>query len=119
MTDLKSAWAIYLKAGLFLVIGVISATLLLADNFSWGRALLLGLVVWSFCRAYYFAFYVIEHYVDASFRFAGLLSFLKGKRILLRGICRLQVQMASIKIFIGAMKGRSFPGKSKKFNCAA
>jgi hypothetical protein len=31
--------------------------------------------VWSFCRFYYFAFYVIEHYVDPSYRFSGLLSF--------------------------------------------
>jgi hypothetical protein len=77
MTDLKSAWAIYLKAGLFLVIGGVSAGLLLAENISWGRAVLLGLVIWSFCRAYYFAFYVVEHYVDGSFRFAGLFSFFK------------------------------------------
>jgi hypothetical protein len=32
--------------------------------------------VWAFCRFYYFAFYVIEHYVDASYRFSGLLSLL-------------------------------------------
>jgi hypothetical protein len=30
------------------------------------------LSIWSFARAYYFAFYVIEHYVDGSYRFAGL-----------------------------------------------
>jgi hypothetical protein len=77
MTDLKSAWAIYLKAGLFLVIGGVSAGLLLAENFSWQRAVLLGLVVWSFCRIYFFAFYVVERYVDASFRFSGLISFFR------------------------------------------
>jgi len=77
MTDLKSAGAIYLKAGLFLVIGSVSAFLLVAPDFSWEKAVLLGLVVWSFCRAYYFAFYVIEHYVDGSFRFAGLGSFVR------------------------------------------
>jgi len=38
-------------------------------------ALLLLVAVWSFCRAYYFAFYVIEHYVDPSYKFAGLTSF--------------------------------------------
>jgi len=84
MADLKSKGAIYLKAGLFLGIGVVSAGLLLAEDFSWKRAVLLGLVVWSFCRAYYFAFYVIEHYVDASYRFAGLISFVRylvGKRV--------------------------------------
>lgn len=77
MADLKSKGAIYLKAGLFLVIGVVSAGLLLARDFSWEKACLLGLVIWSFCRAYYFAFYVIEHYVDSSFRFAGLMAFVR------------------------------------------
>ena len=84
MADLKSKGAIYLKAGLFLVIGVVSAGLLLAEGFSWGKVVLLGLVVWSFCRAYYFAFYVIEHHVDGSYRFAGLISFVRylaGKRV--------------------------------------
>jgi hypothetical protein len=35
-------------------------------------ALLLVLVIWSFCRAYYFSFYVLERYVDPGFKFAGL-----------------------------------------------
>ena len=77
MTDLKSKSAIYLKAVLFLLIGATSATLLLAANFSLQNLLLLGLVIWSFCRVYYFAFYVIEHYVDSGYRFAGLFSFAK------------------------------------------
>jgi len=34
-------------------------------------------VIWSFCRAYYFAFYVIERYVDPRFKFSGLFSALK------------------------------------------
>jgi len=38
-------------------------------------ALLIAIAIWAFCRAFYFAFYVIEHYVDPSFRFAGLSSF--------------------------------------------
>jgi hypothetical protein len=38
-------------------------------------AFLLLVAVWSFARFYYFAFYVIEHYVDSSYRFAGLGSF--------------------------------------------
>ena len=41
----------------------------------WVRLLLLAVAIWSFCRFYYFAFYVIEHYVDPQFRFAGLISF--------------------------------------------
>jgi hypothetical protein len=39
--------------------------------------MLLGLAIWSFCRFYYFAFYVIHHYVDESYHFAGLWDFAK------------------------------------------
>lgn len=38
-------------------------------------AFLLALAIWCFARFYYFAFYVLEHYVDPSYRFAGLGSF--------------------------------------------
>jgi len=38
---------------------------------------LLCLMIWAFCRAYYFAFYVIEHYTDGDFRYAGLLDFVR------------------------------------------
>ena len=38
-------------------------------------AVLLAIAIWSFCRRYYFAFYVIEHYVDPGYKFAGLGSF--------------------------------------------
>jgi hypothetical protein len=37
--------------------------------------LLLALTIWCFARAYYFAFYVIQHYVDPGYRFAGLADF--------------------------------------------
>ena len=75
MGDLKDPRLMYLKAALFLVIGGLSGALLLAANPSGQNALLLALCVWAFCRFYYFAFYVIEHYVDRKYRFAGLLSF--------------------------------------------
>ncbi len=42
---------------------------------TWKDALLLGMTVWCFCRFYYFAFYVIEKYVDPAYRFSGLWSF--------------------------------------------
>jgi hypothetical protein len=75
MADLTSKTAIYLKAVLFLVIGGTSAALLILQIPTLQTAILLWLLIWSFCRAYYFAFYVIEHYVDPSFRFAGLFDF--------------------------------------------
>jgi hypothetical protein len=76
MQDLKRPAAIWLKGILFLLIAVSSATLLLWEAASWRIALLLALVVWGSCRAYYFAFYVIQHYVDPMFRFSGLGAFL-------------------------------------------
>jgi hypothetical protein len=76
MKDIKSPGLIWLKGALFLVLGLGSAALLLAETPALKTALLLALTVWGFCRAYYFAFYVIEHYVDSSYRFSGLLSFM-------------------------------------------
>ncbi len=64
----------WLKAVLFLVIGVVSVALLWAELPGWRTAGLLALMIWSFCRLYYFAFYVLEKYVDPQFRFAGLIS---------------------------------------------
>ena len=43
---------------------------------------LLVICIWASCRAYYFAFYVIEHYVDPDFRFSGLIDF--GKYLMKR-----------------------------------
>jgi len=73
--DLRSKPVIILKGLLFLVLGVFSGGLLLVSIFSIRNLVLLGLTIWSFCRFYYFAFYVIEHYVDGKYRFAGLLDF--------------------------------------------
>ena len=73
--DLHNPRIIYLKGAVFLVIALASSALLLLENFSVRFAVLLGISVWAFCRSYYFAFYVIEHYVDPGFHFAGLLDF--------------------------------------------
>ena len=75
MKDLKNPTVIRLKGALFLALGMAAAVLLLAEVTTLKVAVLLALTVWGFCRAYYFAFYVIEHYVDPGFRFSGLLSF--------------------------------------------
>ncbi len=77
MKDLSSPFWIKLKGILFLVIGVVAAVLVFLDNPKWQTAVLLGLAIWSFCRFYYFAFYVIEKYVDFRYKFSGLYSFLK------------------------------------------
>ena len=83
MKDLTSPASIKFKGLLFLLLGLISAMLLYAEQKSLKTALLLVVCVWSFCRFYYFSFYVIEHYVDPGYRFSGLLSFARylfGKR---------------------------------------
>ena len=75
MPDITNPRILYAKGMLFLFGGILSAVMLLAFNPSLRNAALLAVCVWCFCRAYYFAFYVIEHYVDGEYRFAGLWSF--------------------------------------------
>ena len=77
MGDLKSSKLIYLKGGLFLLILVIATTAIVLETQSWKLALLLALVIWSSARLYYFMFYVIERYVDPSYKFAGIFSFVQ------------------------------------------
>jgi len=77
MHDLTSPTWIKVKGLLFLIIGIIAAVFLYLDNPGWKTALLLALAIWSFCRFYYFAFYVIEKYVDPACKFSGLISFVK------------------------------------------
>lgn len=74
MNDIKSPRLLYLKGGLFLALGILASILLLSERPSLKVALLLVVAVWAFARAYYFAFYVIEHYIDGSYKFAGLWS---------------------------------------------
>jgi uncharacterized RDD family membrane protein YckC len=80
--DLKNPRLMYLKAALFLLAGLLASAGILLIAPSLRVAALLAIAIWSFSRAYYFAFYVIEHYIDPSYRFAGLCSLL---RYVLRG----------------------------------
>jgi hypothetical protein len=77
MKDLSSPLAIKVKGILLLLVGLLAVTLLLVDSPSWKTAGLLALAIWSFCRCYYFALYVLEKYVDPSYRFAGLTSLVR------------------------------------------
>jgi len=65
------------KGLLFLAIGTAAAVLVFLDNPTWKTAVLLAVAIWSFCRLYYFAFYVIEKYVDPAYKFSGLISFVR------------------------------------------
>ena len=75
MRDLTSATWIKVKGVLFLLLGLAAAALLILENPGWKVAGLLALAIWCFCRFYYFAFYVIEKYVDPGYKFSGLWSF--------------------------------------------
>ena len=77
MSDLTNPTVIKIKGFLFLFMGGLAATLLLVETPTLRQAALLAIAIWSFCRFYYFAFYVIEHYVDPNFRFSGLVDFVR------------------------------------------
>lgn len=77
MKDLQSSRSIYLKGWMFLAILTISILLILIENFSWKLTILLALAIWSASRLYYLMFYVIEKYVDPTYRFSGIVSFVK------------------------------------------
>ncbi len=66
----------YLKGVLFLVLGILAGAGILLESPTLRTAVLLMILVWAFCRLYYFLFYVIEKYIDPQFKFAGLHSVL-------------------------------------------
>ncbi len=75
--NLRDSRLMYLKGVLFLAILISSVFVILVEQFSWKLLVLLGLVIWSSARLYYLMFYVIEKYVDPTYRFSGIISFVK------------------------------------------
>ena len=75
MKDLTNPKWIKFKGFLFLLVGLLSSVLLVIEAPTFKIVVFLAVAVWCFCRSYYFAFYVIEHYVDPNYRFSGLWSF--------------------------------------------
>jgi len=66
------------KGVLFVLVGTGSGSLLVVGiDPPWQRLVLVCVTIWAFCRAYYFAFYVLERYVDPGYRFSGVLSALR------------------------------------------
>jgi hypothetical protein len=74
MRDIRDPRLLWLKGGLFLGLGIASGILLLQEARTLRILALLLICIWAFCRAYYFAFYVVEHYVDPQYKFSGLFS---------------------------------------------
>ena len=82
--DITSTRLLVVKAALFILLGIGAAAILIAEAPHLSTIVLLAIAIWAFARAYYFAFYVIEHYIDGSYKFAGLWSavlFLNRRRI--------------------------------------
>ncbi len=75
MKDITNVRLLYFKGFLLMFGGLLAAVGVLLEHPTMRMAILLALAIWCFCRAYYFAFYVIEHYIDGEYRFAGLGSF--------------------------------------------
>jgi len=73
MKNLTNPTWIMVKGCLFLLLGMLAGVLQFLEHPTLRAGLLLIVAVWAFCRFYYFVFYVIEGYVDASYRFSGFL----------------------------------------------
>ena len=77
MRNLSNPTWIKTRGLLFLFLGLLSSSLLFLDHPTAKNAALLAITIWAFCRFYYFAFYVLERYVDPSLRFSGLLPLIR------------------------------------------
>ncbi|MFG0335776.1 MAG: hypothetical protein ACF8TS_20645 [Maioricimonas sp. JB049] len=75
MANLTSPRLLWIKGGLFLLLGLLAAGILIARMTDFSSVALLAITIWAFCRVYYFAFYVMERYVDPDYRFAGIVDF--------------------------------------------
>lgn len=74
--DIQSAGLLKFKAALFVGMAVIAGGLVFLEAWSvlnWKFAVFYALSIWASCRAYYFCFYVMHHYVDPGYRYTGLL----------------------------------------------
>jgi len=77
MNDIRSPRLLYFKGLCFALAGLLASVIILIKHPDLTLALLLACAVWCFARAYYFVFYVIEHYIDRKYRYRGIVSFLQ------------------------------------------
>lgn len=75
--DLKSSRLIYAKGFLFLFLGLLGTFGLLLESPRMKTVVLLAVVIWSFCRFYYFLFYVLERYLGKTTPYAGVIDALR------------------------------------------
>jgi hypothetical protein len=72
MKDITCPRLIYAKAIGFVLAGLLAAVALLLESPTPRTTALIAIIAWCAARAYYFAFYAIERYVDPRYRFSGL-----------------------------------------------
>lgn len=72
--DLPVPW-MFVKLLLFVLLAGLAATCLLLQHPSWSTIACLGALTWAAARAYYFAFHVVQHWIDPGYRFRGLSHF--------------------------------------------
>lgn len=75
--DLKNPRWMYVKAIGFVLIASLCAAALIARSVRIETLVLILLLIWSSARAYYFCFYVIQQYIDPSFKYSGVGSMLR------------------------------------------
>lgn len=75
--DITTPWLLHAKGALFIVVGLISSGLLIAELPTLKTVGLLSLAIWAFCRFYYYLFYVLERYLGRKQRFAGVFDALR------------------------------------------
>ena len=71
--DITNPKILKLKGILFLILGLIASALLFIQIPRWQNLVLIVITIWAFSRFYYFAFYVLHHYADPNFKYAGLI----------------------------------------------
>lgn len=75
--DIRSPKLLFFKGVCFVIAGLLASAIILIKYPDALLALLLACAVWCFSRAYYFVFYVIEHYIDGRYRYRGIASFMQ------------------------------------------
>jgi hypothetical protein len=71
--DIQSKRLLHMKGYLFLLLGLMAAGILIFQSPNIRTLLLLLIAIWSFCRFYYYLFYVLERYIGRDQKYAGIL----------------------------------------------
>ena len=75
--DIKDKKLLHAKGFLFLLLGLMSAAVIIIESQNIRTVLLLITAIWAFCRFYYYLFYVLEKYIGRDQKYAGILDALK------------------------------------------